>query len=365
MQAVLGFISFVFWTLLFAAAAVVFLAFRGYNGLRLLSENVKESWSNIGVSVRKQASLINQLISVVSSYSEGEKLVMLKVSEDASLKTIQQMHQHSGLVLSAVNGMVQSFPDLKANTQYSSLMNSIQTVENQLEQQRQHYNATTKAYNVRRTSIPDVFYSKFLGFGEAPYLDFDGASEKDAGTLQNFVTDDGERLNHLLGQAGSRVLEVSQQASNAALVHGKQLAAAAKAKVEELRQPNAADTAVTSHSAAQGEEDATLVARVVKSPRLVDLAGSAAGKTFELPAQGLMIGRASSADIVVEDAQVSKHHAWIGNENGRWLLKDNNSSNGTFVGEDMENRISELELTHGATVSLGSHGGTRFQVSFS
>lgn len=362
MQAILSFLSFIFWTVVILVGVLAFLAFRGYNGLRLLSENVKESWSNIGVTVRKQASLINQLISVVSSYAEGEKLVMLKISEDASLGTLQQMHQQSGIVLSAVNGMAQRFPDLKANGQYTTLMNSIQAVENQLEQQRQNYNAATKAYNVRRTSIPDVFYSKLLGFGEAPYLDFDGASEKDSGTLKNFVTDDGERLNQLLSHAGNRVLEASQQAGNVALAQGKQLAAAAKAKADELRKPALEDQTMASPPAAG--DDATLVVQAAAAVQLIDVAGSAAGKTFDVPAKGLTIGRATTADIVVNDTLVSKHHVWLGNENGRWLLKDNASSNGTFVDDAKQNRVTEVELTNGLTVFLGSHGGTCFKVAF-
>lgn len=362
MSTIIGFLSTLFWTAVVLVAVLGFLAFRGYNGLRLLSENVKESWSNIGVTVRKQASLINQLISVVSSYAEGEKLVMLKISEDASLGAVQQMHQQSGVVLSAVTGVAQRFPDLKANAQYTTLMNSIQTVENQLEQQRQNYNAATKAYNVRRTSIPDVFYSKLLGFGEAPYLDFDGASEKDAGTLKNFVTDDGERLNQFLSSAGNRVLEASQQAGNAALAQGKQLAAAAKARVEEIRQPAGDDQTMV--ATANAGDDATVLVQAARELQLVDVAGSAAGKTFPVPAKGLTIGRANTADIMVNDTLVSKAHAWFGNENGRWLLKDNNSSNGTFVGGDLQNRVTQVELTDGLTVSLGSHGGTCFKVAF-
>lgn len=364
MQAIIGIVSFIFWSVVVLAGVVGFLAFRGYNGLRLLSENVKEARSNIGVTIGKQASLINQLINAVSSYAEGEKLVMLKVSEDASLAGVQQMHQQGGLVLSAVNGMAQRFPDLKADGQYVSLMKSISDVENQLEHQRQSYNAATKAYNVRRTSIPDVFYSKFLGFGEAPYLDFDGTGEKNSGTLQQFDTDDGERLNQMLASAGSRVLEVSLQAKSVALSQGKQMVSAARAKVEEFRQPEAATEDSTSRLAAPVDDDATLVVRKTAGPKLVDLGGTASGKTFDLAPQGSVIGRAVTADITVQDSQVSKHHAWIGQVDGRWLVKDQNSSNGTFVGTDLANRITEVELTPDLMVVLGGHGQTKFQVVF-
>lgn len=362
MQTIWGFITFIFWAAVLLGGFVAFLAFRGYNGLRLLSENVKEAWSNIGVTVGKQASLINQLINTVNSYAEGEKLVMLKVSQDASLGAVQQVHQQGGLVMSAVNGLAQKFPDLKANGQYVSLMNSITEVENQLEHQRQSYNAATKTYNVRRTSIPDVFYSKLLGFGEAPYLDFDGSSEKNSATLQQFVTDDGERLNQLLSNAGSKVRAASQQATAVAVNQGKQLAVAAMAKVDEMRHPQFAETSDQAGSTAN--DDATIVSARPARMRLVDVAGSADGKTFDLTPKGLTIGRAETADITVKDTQVSKHHLWVGQTNGVWTLKDQNSSNGTFVGSDLVNRVTEVELKPEVIVSLGSHGGTKFRAVF-
>ena len=47
------------------AIVVAVIAFMGYNRLRALSENVKEAFSNIGVTAKKQVSLINQLIDAV------------------------------------------------------------------------------------------------------------------------------------------------------------------------------------------------------------------------------------------------------------------------------------------------------------
>ena len=362
MQSILSFFYFIFWAVVVIGIVMAVLAFKGYNTLRLLSENVKEAWSNIGVTVGKQASLINQLINTVSSYSEGEKLVMLKVSQDASLGAVQQAHQQGGIVLSAVSGMAQKFPDLKANGQYVSLMKSITDVENQLEQQRQSYNAATKQYNVRRTSIPDVFYSKLLGFGEAPYLDFDGSSEKNANTLQQFVTDDGERLNQLLSTAGNKVRDVSQQAASAALSQGKHIAAVAKAKVQEIQQALPAEP--LSRPATALGEDATIVAVKPQQARLIDLGGTAAGKTFDVSPQGVTIGRAETADITVQDGQVSKNHLWVGQSGGAWLLKDQNSANGTYLGADLENRVAEAQLKSDLIITLGSHGATRFKVAF-
>ncbi|WP_157670213.1 LemA family protein [Chitinibacter sp. GC72] len=217
--------SFLFWVALILGG----LALWCYNGLRRSAENVKEAWSNIGVVAKKQISLINQLIDVVKSYEDSEKLVMLKVSEDSSLTSIQNMVHQSTVALNTMAGLAQKFPDLKSNQQYNRLIDSIQQVEAQLHGYREQYNAVTKAYNVERGKIPHVFISSQLGFKSAPYLEFSGGEEiHDMGVLKTIGGDDAERLNALIGNASGKVLQLGKSAAGAGMQIGKQAASAGK-----------------------------------------------------------------------------------------------------------------------------------------
>lgn len=230
---------------LFIVVVIGVVAFFGYNKLRGLSELIKESWSNIGVVGRKQASLINQLIDVVKGYQESEKLVMLKVSEDMSnAASVTQMYQQSGMVLSSVNGFADRFPQLKSNQQYQRLIDNIQACESQLEAARSKYNNSVRGYNTARSSIPTVFYAPVLGFRAAPYLEFEGNNQvMDMGSLKAFsADDDGERLNALLGKAGGKFLEMSGKTIEAgksvaqkAVEGGRTLADKTQEKIEEMR----------------------------------------------------------------------------------------------------------------------------------
>lgn len=218
---------------------------KGYNGLRLFSEGIREAWSNIGVSSKKQVSLINQLIEVVKGYQESEKLVMLKVSEDTnSAMAVAQLHQQAGVVMSTISGMAQRFPELKSNQQYQQLIASMQVCETELEQARTEYNARVRGYNAMRSSIPTVFFAQTLGFGVAPYLEFsDQNLQTNAGAINSFNSDqDGERLNALLGAAGESAKRLGGKAiaggavlATKAIEGGKVLAEQAQHKVQELR----------------------------------------------------------------------------------------------------------------------------------
>jgi LemA protein len=233
-----GFFSFIigiFEFLIFIGIVLAVIAFLGYNKLRALSETIRECWSNIGVVGKKQASLLNQLIDVVKGYQESEKLVVLKVSDDmSSANQLAQMHQQSGMVLSAVGGMAQRFPELKSNQQYQRLIDSIQSCEAQLESARQRYTASVKGYNVERSSIPHVFYASTLGFKNAHYLELDGASPiMEADAIKSFSSDqDGEHLKKLLGNAGSALMD----AGNKVLDESKVIASAAQEKIKQLQE---------------------------------------------------------------------------------------------------------------------------------
>lgn len=234
MSQVMGFIGGLLQFIVFIIVVLAVVAFLGYNKLRGLSEAIREGWSNIGVVAKKQVSLINQLQDVVKGYQESEKFVMLKVSNDvSSANQLAQLHQQSSMVMSALGNMAQKFPELKANTQYQRLIDSMQDCEAQLEAARQHYNGTVKAYNTERSSIPHVFYASTLGFRTAPYLEFDDNTPMlEVGTMKSFDADnDGERLNALLGQAGSTLMAVGSKA----IEGGKAIAETAQEKIRKIQ----------------------------------------------------------------------------------------------------------------------------------
>jgi hypothetical protein len=275
MDALLSFIGSLIVFCFIVGIIMAGVALWGYNTLRALSENIREGWSNIGVVGKKQVSLMNQLIDVVKGYQESEKLVMLKVSDDVtSANQLAQIHQQSTLVMSAAGGMAQKFPELKSNQQYQRLIDSMQACEAQLESARQRYNASVKNYNVTRSSIPHVFYAGTLGFKNAPYLEFDGETPMlEVGKMKDFMNDDdGERLNKLLGQVGSKVLEAGSkagtlaieagskagslaiEAGNKAIEGGKHVAEVTQEKIKQRQEAKAAEAAEEAAAEQQAAE---------------------------------------------------------------------------------------------------------------
>ena len=92
------------------------------------------------------------------------------------------------------------------------------------------------------------------------------------------------------------------------------------------------------------------------------VSGPLSGQRFDVKPEGDYIGRdGGSAQIVIGDPRISKRHVWIGVKNGRVVIADQNSRNGTFVNDPRSARVSETTLNAGDTVILGESDVARFE----
>ena len=90
--------------------------------------------------------------------------------------------------------------------------------------------------------------------------------------------------------------------------------------------------------------------------------GPLSGQAFEVKPEGDYIGRdGGSSQIVVGDPRISKRHVWIGVKNGRVVITDQNSRNGTFVNDPKSPRVTETSLSTGDIVILGESDVARFE----
>ena len=79
--------------------------------------------------------------------------------------------------------------------------------------------------------------------------------------------------------------------------------------------------------------------------------GTRAGEVFELgAASALSIGRSRVNDIQIDDVSVSAQHCRVRPEDGRFVLHDLKSTNGTLVNE---RRVGRHVLEEGDVIMIG------------
>ena len=87
-------------------------------------------------------------------------------------------------------------------------------------------------------------------------------------------------------------------------------------------------------------------------PTLFVIRGTDQGSRFELTEATIRVGRDSSSDITLHDAEVSRHHAEIRKTENDYAISDLNSSNGTWVNGQ---RVRRHPLASGDQLQLGRH----------
>ena len=85
--------------------------------------------------------------------------------------------------------------------------------------------------------------------------------------------------------------------------------------------------------------------------KLVVLSAGLAGRTYELNVDRTTIGRVEDNTFQIAEPSVSSHHCEVLLRGGDVVIKDLNSTNGTFINGD---KINESVLKAGQTLKLGS-----------
>jgi pSer/pThr/pTyr-binding forkhead associated (FHA) protein len=80
--------------------------------------------------------------------------------------------------------------------------------------------------------------------------------------------------------------------------------------------------------------------------------GGRAGETFRPAGDRTLIGRSPDCDIFLDDVTVSRRHAELLANAGRFTIRDLGSLNGTFVNR---RRIESIELEDDDEVQIGKY----------
>ena len=160
---------------------VFFVAF--YNRLVGLKNKVKEAFSTIGVYLKKRYDLIPNLVETVKGYATHEKSTLENVTQARNVAmgatNAEDKFAAENILtgtLKSLFAVTESYPDLKANTNFLDLQRQLQAIEDEIAMSRKYYNANVRKYNIAVQSFPNNIVAGITGFKEEPYFEVDEAS---------------------------------------------------------------------------------------------------------------------------------------------------------------------------------------------
>ena len=139
-----------------------------YNRFVRKNNKVKERQSQIDVLLNQRFDLIPNIVETVKGYAKHEsstleELVNLRSSynnKGFSIKETEKVDKKFNNIMM----LAESYPDLKANTQFLSLQNSLNDIENKLNYARTSYNNAVTSYNNLVESVPSNIIAKMFSF---------------------------------------------------------------------------------------------------------------------------------------------------------------------------------------------------------
>ena len=170
--------------ILVCIAAVVLYFISIYNRLVRMKNQAEEGWSGITVQLKRRYDLIPNLVNCVKGYAAHEQETLEKVitlrnsamNAQAPAEKAAAENDFSKTIKSLF-ALSENYPDLKANTNFIELQQSLNTVEDDLQNARRYYNATVRNLNTAIDSFPSNIIANKYGFNKMEFFDID-ESEK-------------------------------------------------------------------------------------------------------------------------------------------------------------------------------------------
>ena len=161
---------------------VIIIAFFSIgNGIVKEQNSVDSAFADIDTQLQRRNDLIPNLVSTVKGYAAHEEKIFTAISTAQSVmtkaETVTDKAAANDQVSSALNGLLRlqvSYPDIKADKQFTQLADELAGTENRIAVARTRYNDVVKTYNNKVTLFPTSIVAGMRG---ATKKDFFKASE--------------------------------------------------------------------------------------------------------------------------------------------------------------------------------------------
>ncbi len=168
---------------------LVILGFWGvvtYNSFIQWKLKVEEAFSTMDVYLKKRYDLIPNLVETVKGYAkhESETLEAVIQARNAAVSAstpTEKIEAEKGIsgTLGRLFALAESYPDLKANTNFMSLQNSLKEMETEIASSRKYYNGVVKNYNTKCATIPSNIIASLCNFKPFPMFEISDESQRE------------------------------------------------------------------------------------------------------------------------------------------------------------------------------------------
>ncbi|WP_027398856.1 LemA family protein [Anaerovorax odorimutans] len=157
-----------------------------YNGFVKLKNMIEEAFSTMDVYLKKRYDLIPNLVETVKGYAAHESGTLEKVVQArnmaAGATTMEDKIQGENMLqgtLKSLFAIAESYPDLKANTNFLDLQSQLKRIEDEIANSRKYYNAVVKEFNIKTEMFPSNIIAGMFHFTRKPLFEVQDVKERE------------------------------------------------------------------------------------------------------------------------------------------------------------------------------------------
>lgn len=156
-----------------------------YNSLVQLRVRADSAWSDIDVQLKRRHDLIPNLVETVKGYATHEKSTFEDIAKFRSMAMqatgpVDKAAAENQLTgaLKSLFAVAENYPQLQASQEFTQLQNSLNQIEDAIQNARRYYNAVVRDLNTKIQSFPTNILAGMFGFQQRQFFEADAADRE-------------------------------------------------------------------------------------------------------------------------------------------------------------------------------------------
>ena len=174
------------WIFLIVVALVVVFVISLYNGLISLRVQCDNAWSDIDVQLKRRYDLIPNLVETVKGYAAHEKgtLEGVVAARNRAMTTEgpAAKAEAEGVLTAALRqvfALAEAYPQLRAVESFTQLQQTLNQIEDSVQNARRYYNAVVRDLNTKIQQFPTSIFAGMLGFKPREFFEISAPAERE------------------------------------------------------------------------------------------------------------------------------------------------------------------------------------------
>ena len=164
--------------ILVALVLIIIFLIGMYNSLVRLKVTCDNAWADIDVQLKRRYDLIPNLVETVKGYAAHEQETFASVAKfraqamqaTSPAETGAAENQLTG-ALTGLLAVAESYPELKASSQFTQLQSSLSQTEELTQNARRYYNGVVRDLNTKIQSFPTNVLAGIFNFAPRQFFE--------------------------------------------------------------------------------------------------------------------------------------------------------------------------------------------------